>query len=285
MRFGLSGRPSVNAGEVAKLMEELLRRVRESTSGIKQVIPVMSGKGGVGKSLMTASLALAMKELGEDVAILDADLHGPSIPWLMGVVNESMGVAGEGRILPVVADGVGIVSVDLALERKDTPLAWRGPIKTRAILDLLALTDWGRTEYLLVDLPPGTGDEALTILRYLKPRLGGAVLVTIPGGLVKHVVQKAVNFLRIVGAPLLGLVINMAYFRCPVCGTRHDIFGEIMIPPNIKVLAEIPIDPELANHVSRGMLREYFKKESDWKRSVVEAASEILRVLNNRSRT
>ena len=285
MKFRLSSGAIVDAGKAAKLMEELLRKVRESTSGIKYVIPVMSGKGGVGKSLMTASLALALRELGKEVAILDADLHGPSIPWLMGVVNESMRATEEGKILPVVADDVGVVSVDLALERKDTPLAWRGPIKTRAILDLLSLTDWGRTEYLLVDLPPGTGDEALTILRYLKPRLGGAVLVTIPGGLVKHVVQKAVNFLKIVGAPLLGVVINMAYFQCPVCGTRHDIFGDVSVPPDVKVLAEIPIDPELARHVSRGELRKYFRMDSAWKRAVTSAVSEILKALETRPRT
>lgn len=285
MRFRLSSGSLVDAGKAAKLMEELLRKVRESTSGIRHVIPVMSGKGGVGKSLITASLALALKELGNDVAILDADLHGPSIPWLMGVVHDSMKATEEGKILPVIADGVGIISVDLALERKDMPLAWRGPIKTRAILDLLSLTDWGQTEYLLVDLPPGTGDEALTILRYLKTRLGGAVLVAIPGGLVKHVVQKAINFLRIVGAPLLGVVINMAYFRCPVCGTRHDIFGEVLLPPDVRVLAEIPIDPELAEHISRGELREYFRYESAWKRAVIGAASEILKALETPPRT
>ncbi len=285
MKFRLSSGAVVDTGKAAKLMEELLRKVRESTSGIKYVIPIMSGKGGVGKSLMTASLALALRELGKEVAILDADLHGPSIPWLMGVVNESMRATEEGKILPVAADGVGVVSVDLALERKDTPLAWRGPIKTRAILDLLSLTDWGRTEYLLVDLPPGTGDEALTILRYLKPRLGGAVLVTIPGGLVKHVVRKAVNFLKIVGAPLLGVVINMAYFKCPVCGTRHDIFGDVSEPLDVKVLAEIPIDPELARHVSRGELRKYFRMDSAWKRAVTSAVSEILKALETRPRT
>ncbi len=285
MKFRLGGGAVVDAGKAAKMMEELLRRVRESTSRIRYVIPVMSGKGGVGKSLVTASLALALKELGRDVAILDADLHGPSIPWLMGVVNESMSATEDGRILPVVADGVGVVSVDLALERKDTPLAWRGPIKTRAILDLLSLTDWGSTEYLLVDLPPGTGDEALTILRYLKPRLGGAVLVTVPGGLVKHVVQKAVNFLKIVGAPLLGVVINMAYFRCPVCGTRHEIFGEVSVPSDVKVLTEIPIDPELARHISRGELRKYFRHESDWRRSVMNAATEILKELDTSPKT
>jgi len=136
-----------------------------------------------------------------------------------------------------------------------------------------------------VDLPPGTGDEALTIMRYLKPRLGGAVMVTIPGGLVKHVVQKAMNFLKIIGAPLLGIVVNMAYFRCPVCGTRHDIFGEVSVPEGVKVLAEIPIDPELAKHVSRGELRKYFRSESDWKRAVIRAASEIVAALEQRSTT
>lgn len=285
MRFRLDRGQVIDAGKTAKLMEDLLKRVRESTSGIRYVIPVMSGKGGVGKSLITASLALAVKELGKGVAILDADLHGPSIPWLMGIVAESMRATDEGKIMPVIADGVGVVSVDLALERKDTPLAWRGPIKTRAILDLLSLTDWEGTEYLFVDLPPGTGDEALTIMRYLKPRLGGAVMVTIPGGLVKHVVQKAMNFLKIIGAPLLGIVVNMAYFRCPVCGTRHDIFGEVSVPEGVKVLAEIPIDPELAKHVSRGELRKYFRSESDWKRAVIRAASEIVAALEQRSTT
>jgi|AAFY01.1.fsa_nt_gi ATP-binding protein involved in chromosome partitioning len=217
---------------------------------------VLSGKGGVGKSLVAASLALSLRAMGRSVAILDADFHGPSIPWILGVEGSYVGATLEGKLVPVEVAGIGVVSVELMLNVRTSPVIWRGPLKARAIMDLLSQTLWGSRDYLIVDLPPGTGDEPLTIAQQLKVRPLAAVLVLTPGHMVKHIVMKAKEFLSLLGVPLLGVVANMSYFRCPKCGTITNIFGTLDVDPS-EVIAEVPIDPELAVAVERSKLVDY----------------------------
>lgn len=265
--------------EALKALQELNARVQKATKEIKNVVVVMSGKGGVGKSVVAASLSIALSKLGKKVAVLDADIHGPSIPWLMGIEKEHMMADEDGRILPVDAGGVKVVSVELAMNKKDLPLIWRGPLKTRAVIDLLSLVKWGSIDYLVVDLPPGTGDEPQTVVRYLKSKVLGAVLVMIPGNMVSHIVNKAKNFARILGINVIGAVINMAYFRCPHCGKTTDIFGmEGRI--DVEVLAKLPLDPGIAALADKGMLGKLFSYGSDelseWARGIMEVATKII---------
>ncbi len=262
--------------ERAELMKKLTSRVKEATSQIKEVIMVMSGKGGVGKSITSAALSIAFSRLGRRVALLDADVHGPSIPWLMGVEGKPMLADEEGRIIPVDAGGVGVVSVELAMDRKDLPLVWRGPIKTRAILDLLGMVKWGCLDYLVVDLPPGTGDEPQTVARYLSWKSPKGILVTIPGRMVTHIVNKAKNFASMVGIKVLGTVVNMSYFKCPECGHVERIFGQVG-DLGLNILAELPLDPLVSKAADEGRLRDLFLKGgSEWVRSVEELAGKIV---------
>ncbi|RLG79284.1 MAG: ATP-binding protein [Thermoprotei archaeon] len=264
--------------EIAEKLQELTRRARESTLGIKEVIIIMSGKGGVGKSIVTSGLALALAENDRNVAILDADFHGPSIPWLLGVEEERMMADEEGRIYPVKAGNVKVVSAELALDKKELPIIWRGPLKTRAVLDLLALVKWGNLDYLLVDLPPGMGDEAQTVVRYLKHIPLKAVLVMIPGRMVRHIVKKSRNFARMMGVEILGGIVNMAYFRCPHCGKTTNVFGYERLE-NIEIIAELPLDGTVAELANKGKLRELFLKEEyrrlEWVSKIREACKKI----------
>jgi len=264
--------------EVAEKLQELTRRARESTSGIKEVIIIMSGKGGVGKSVVTSALAIALAEVNRNVAVLDADFHGPSIPWLLGVEEERMMADEEGRIYPVEAGNVKVVSAELALDKKELPIIWRGPLKTRAVLDLLALVKWGTLDYLLVDLPPGMGDEAQTVVRYLKHIPLKAVLVMIPGRMVRHIVKKSQNFARMMGVEILGGIVNMAYFRCPYCGKTTNIFGYERLE-NIEIIAELPLDGTVAELANKGKLRELFLKEEykrlEWVSKIRETSKKI----------
>ncbi len=259
-------------------LKEILDKIREAIKPLKHIVVIMSGKGGVGKSVISASLALVLKKMGKPVAILDADIHGPSIPWLLGVEERRMFFSeSTGKIVPVEgSEGVGVVSVELALDRKDAPLAWRGPLKTKAITDLVSMTDWSKYEYLVVDLPPGTGDEALTVTRFLSPRLSGIILVLTPGKMVAHVVSKAKNFAYIVGSPIIGAVLNMAYFRCPVCGTVHRLFGEVG-DLGVELLTELPLDPKVSEFADQGELSKLIELGgSEWVDGVFKMGRKVL---------
>ena len=265
--------------EIWEEFHKLIQRVRTSTKDIKNVIIIMSGKGGVGKSIIASALSLAIAEKGFKVAILDTDFHGPSIPWLMGVVNERMEADDDGRIIPVNANGVDVVSAELALDKKELPLMWRGPLKTRAVLDLLALTKWGELDFLIVDLPPGMGDESQTVVRYLKDKVRGGVMVMIPGRMVSHIIKKSRNFARVTGIKILGAIINMSYFRCPHCGFETSIFGSADTG-DIKILANLPLDPQVADLANKGKLSSLFLKaefaNNEWLNKLRKAAEYII---------
>jgi hydrogenase maturation protease len=215
---------------------------------IQRVIAIMSGKGGVGKSLVTGLLATALAQEGYRVGILDADITGPSIPRLFGLHGPVS--AGSFGLLPLRSEaGVSVMSFNLLLESEDQPVVWRGPLIGRAITQLWGDVMWGELDYLLVDLPPGTADASLTTMQTLP--VSGIVMVTTPQSLSAMIVRKAVRMAHHVGIPILGVVENMAYFLCPDNGKRYEIFGpshtgEVSGLAGAPVLARLPINPLVA---------------------------------------
>ena len=224
------------------------RAPENSQSHIKKVIAVVSGKGGVGKSLVTSSLACAMRRRGRSVGVLDADITGPSIPKAFGLHDRARG--GEDCIYPVTsAGGVEVMSLNLLTENETDPVVWRGPVIAGAVKQFWTDVVWGELDYLFVDMPPGTGDVPLTVFQSLP--VDGIIVVTSPQDLVSMIVTKAVKMAELMHIPVLGLVENYSYFQCPDCGKRHAIFGESRIDQvaaglGLSVLARLPIDPALA---------------------------------------
>lgn len=223
-------------------------------SSVRKVIGVVSGKGGVGKSLVTSMLAVTFNRLGKKTAILDADITGPSIPKAFGVKERCRG--NEEGILPVVTEtGIKMISVNLLLEHETDPVVWRSPVITGTVKQFWKDVIWEDVDYMFVDMPPGTGDVPLTVFQSLP--IDGIVIVASPQELVSMIVQKAVKMAKMMNVPILGLVENMSWFMCPDCGKKHSIFGESHIEKvaegyNTQVLAKLPIDPELAKCVDEG---------------------------------
>lgn len=220
-------------------------------SSVKRVIGVISGKGGVGKSLVTASLARMMKEKGYNVGILDADITGPSIPKMYGVHEMARG--SEEGIFPCIAkDGTRIMSVNLLLEDEDAPVIWRGPVIAGVVKQFWSDVIWDDLDYLFVDMPPGTGDVPLTVFQSLP--VDGVVIVTSPQDLVQMIVKKAYNMAKQMNIPVLGIVENYSYVKCPDCGKELKVFGESHIEEiaaelGVPVLGKMPIDPNIAEMV------------------------------------
>jgi len=227
---------------------------QNANSNIKHVIAVVSGKGGVGKSLVTSLLAVAAHNKGKSVAILDADITGPSIPKAFGVNDRIM--QGEFGILPATTKtGIELMSTNLLLEHEDDPVVWRGPVISGVIGQFWSDVVWGDIDYMFVDMPPGTGDVALTVFQSLP--IDGVVLVTSPQDLVSMIVSKAVKMAQMMNIPVYGFVENYSYFQCPDCGKQYQIFGEskldeVAMSYGLPVLARLPIDPETAKHFDEG---------------------------------
>jgi Mrp family chromosome partitioning ATPase len=215
---------------------------------IQRVVAVMSGKGGVGKSLVTGLLATGLAREGYRVGVLDADITGPSIPMLFGLQGPLE--PGPVGIRPLHSrTGIEVISMNFLLEDEDTPVIWRGPLIGRAITQLWGDVMWGDLDYLLVDLPPGTSDASLTTMQSLP--VNGIVMVTTPQGLASMIVRKAVHMAQAVNTPIVGVVENMAYFICPDTGKQHFIFGpshvsEVMMTAGVPMLAQLPIDPQVS---------------------------------------
>ncbi len=220
-------------------------------SQIKKVIGVISGKGGVGKSLVTASLARLMRKEGYTVGILDADITGPSIPKMYGVHEMAKGT--EDGMFPCIAkDETRIMSVNLLLEEEDMPVIWRGPVIAGVVTQFWSDVMWGDLDYLFVDMPPGTGDVPLTVFQSLP--VDGVVIVTSPQDLVQMIVRKAYNMAKQMHVPVLGIVENYSYVKCPDCGKEIEIFGkshidEIAAGLGVPVLGKMPVDTQLAKAV------------------------------------
>ena len=223
-------------------------------SHVARVIAVMSGKGGVGKSLVTELLAVQAQKRGLRVAVLDADITGPSIPTAFGVKDRAMS-DGEG-ILPCRSEsGIALMSLNFLVENPADPVVWRGPVIAGAVKQFWSDVAWGDVDVMFVDLPPGTGDVPLTVFQSLP--VTGAVVVTSPQDLVSLIVEKAVRMAGMMDVPVLGLVENMSVFRCPDCGAEHRIFGpsragELASRHGIAATASLPIDPEYAKAVDLG---------------------------------
>ncbi|MBQ9594967.1 MAG: Mrp/NBP35 family ATP-binding protein [Synergistaceae bacterium] len=228
-------------------------------SVIKNVIGIVSGKGGVGKSLVTGLLASSMRDKGLRVSILDADITGPSIPKIFGLHEQ---VLSDGHnILPAITKkGIKVISMNLCLPNENDPVVWRGPVLAGVLQQFWEEVDWGFTDYMFVDMPPGTGDVPLTVFQSLP--LKGIIIVTTPQELVSMIVNKALKMAQLMNVPVLGLVENMAYFECPDCGKKHYLFGEgkleaIASEAGIALTAELPIVPGLAGLCDKGEIESF----------------------------
>jgi ATP-binding protein involved in chromosome partitioning len=226
---------------------------------IKHKIAVISGKGGVGKSTVTVNLGMAFAMHGyvNSVGILDADIHGPCVPKMLGLRGQKLQANPIG-VFPVMGPlGIKVVSMDFLLSSDEAPVIWRGPLKMKAIQQFLSDIMWGELEFLFIDLPPGTGDEPLSVMQLI-PDMDGVIIVTIPSEVSQVVVKKAVTFARQLGVPVIGIIENMSGFVCPKCGTEINIFkvgGGQKIAEDLSVpfLGSIPIDPEICRDSDNGI--------------------------------
>jgi Mrp family chromosome partitioning ATPase len=246
--------PPKNGPMVGPGIERLGKR------GIRNIIAIVSGKGGVGKSFVTSVLASDLKKRGYEVGVLDADLTGPSIAKVLGVAGKPR-KAPNGAIVPLrTVSGIKVMSINLVLDDPSMPVIWRGPIVNSVIRQLYWDVDWGELHYLLVDLPPGTSDAPLTVFQSLP--LDGVIVVSSPQDLASMIVSKAVNMAKKMEAPILGLVENMSYLRCPSCGETMNIFGEpkgekLASTLGLPFLGAIPLDPAIAKLSDEGRIEEY----------------------------
>ena len=238
-------------------------------SRIKKVIGVVSGKGGVGKSMVTSLMAVSMKRQGYNTAILDADITGPSIPKVFGIKEKAM--PSELGLFPITSKtGIEIMSINLLLENDTDPVVWRGPIIANTVKQFWTDVIWGDVDYMFVDMPPGTGDVPLTVFQSLP--VDGIIIVTSPQELVSMIVAKAVNMAKMMNIPVIGLVENMSYFECPDCDKKHYLFGESRIEEvakqyGIDVVAKMPIDSSLAGACDKGLIELF---ENNWLDPIVE---------------
>lgn len=249
--------------------EDFLEKLNDMSS-VKKVIGVVSGKGGVGKSLVTSLLAVTFQRRGFQTAILDADITGPSIPKAFGVKEKARGM--ENYILPVLTKtGIQMMSVNLLLDNETDPVVWRGPVIAGTVKQFWTDVIWKDVDYMFVDMPPGTGDVPLTVFQSLP--LDGIVIVTSPQELVSMIVAKAVNMAKLMDIPILGIVENMSYVECPDCGKRINVFGEsktkaVAADFGLQVLANLPINPVLANNCDNGLIELF---EGDYMESAADA--------------
>ena len=240
-------------------------------SNVKHVIGVVSGKGGVGKSLVTSMLAVTMQRAGYHAAILDADITGPSIPRAFGLKDVEIEGNEYGMFPPKTKTGISVMSLNLLVDEESKPVVWRGPVIAGTVKQFWSEVIWNDVDFMFVDMPPGTGDVPLTVFQSLP--LDGIVIVGSPQELVSMIVDKAVNMAKLMNIPILGLVENMSYFECPDCGKKHAIFGESKIEEvsaelGLPVLARLPINTKTANLVDKGAVE--LAGEDDIK-SAVEA--------------
>lgn len=229
-----------------------------SRSQINKVIAVMSGKGGVGKSLVTSSLAAKLKKKGYKVGILDADITGPSIPKMFGL-NETANGDGNGLYPVETSSGIKVMSVNLLLEDEEEPVIWRGPVISSVVKQFWSDVYWGELDYLLIDMPPGTGDVPLTVFQSIP--VDGAIIVTSPQDLVRLIVKKAYNMVVKMDIPVMGIVENYSYIECPDCGKKIAVFGESKIDEiaseiGVELLGKLPIVPAIAKLADEGRFDE-----------------------------
>jgi len=254
--------------------ESLIEKTHEFNS-INKVIGVVSGKGGVGKSLVTAMLSVLMSRKGYRVGILDADITGPSIPKMFGITQKAKG--DENGIYPAhTHNNIQVMSVNLLIDQADAPVIWRGPLLAGAVKQFWTDVLWGELDYMFIDMPPGTGDVPLTVFQSIP--LDGIVVVTSPQELVSLIVKKAYNMAKSMNIPVLGIVENMSYLKCPDCGKEIKLFGESRLTDtakelNLDVLGRLPIDPEMAQLADKG---EFDRFSNDY---LLQAADKIEKIV------
>ena len=267
---------SANCSSRQPSKEDFLEKLNDLSS-VKKVIGVVSGKGGVGKSLVTSMLAVTFNRRHFKTAILDADVTGPSIPKAFGMKEKAHGT--EQYIIPAVTKtGIEMISVNLLLDNETDPVVWRGPVIAGTVKQFWTDVIWKDVDYMFVDMPPGTGDVPLTVFQSLP--LDGIIVVASPQELVGMIVEKAVKMAEMMNVPILGLVENMSYFKCPDCGKEHKIFGdshidEIAERVGTRVLAKVPIDPDLRKSVDTGTVELFV---GDWFENAANIIEDELKV-------
>ena len=247
-------------------------------SHIHKVVGIVSGKGGVGKSMVTSLLAVAMNRKGYKTAIMDADITGPSIPTAFGLNDHA--VANDDGLLPeVTKNGIKVMSLNLLLEDQTDPVVWRGPIISGTVSQFWTEVCWGDVDYMFVDMPPGTGDVPLTVFQSLP--VDGIVIVTSPQELVQMIVKKAYNMAEMMHVPVLGLIENFSYLKCPDCGKEIKLFGESHIEDvaaelTLPVFGKIPLDPAFAEKADEG---KFYETENPYLQTAVRALSAMSRIM------
>ena len=271
---------SCGADCASRKKQESLLEAQNAFSNVKKVIAVVSGKGGVGKSLVTSLLAVLSRRNGHNTAVLDADITGPSIPKMFGIHDKAMGT--EDGILPVESrTGVKLMSVNLLLENDTDPVIWRGALIAGTVKQFWTDVLWGDVDYMFVDMPPGTGDVPLTVFQSLP--VDGIIIVTSPQELVGMIVEKAAKMAKMMNIPVLGLVENMSWIGCPDCGKKIFPFGEsqtakVALEEGIPLLAQLPIDPAVAKECDTGVI-ELFNE--DWMEPVISAVENCPKRIQN----
>ncbi|MEJ2241559.1 MAG: Mrp/NBP35 family ATP-binding protein [Candidatus Bathyarchaeota archaeon] len=235
------------------------QKLKKNMNRIKHKIAVISGKGGVGKSTMAANLAMAFALHGykNRVGVLDIDIHGPCIPKLLGVKGKKCQITPLGALPVTGPEGIKVVSMDFLVQSQETPVIWRGPLKMQAIRQFLSDFMWGELDFLFIDAPPGTGDESLSVMQLI-PEMDGTIIVTIPSKVSEDVVKKAVSFSRQMRIPIIGIVENMSWFKCPKCDEQINILGtgggkRIAEELDVPFLGQIPMDPKICEEADEGI--------------------------------
>ena len=256
------------------------KKIKAALSKIKNRLLIFSGKGGVGMSTVAANLSLALAEKGMQVGLLDVDIHGPNLAKMLGVEGKKMGAVGKDRILPVpITNNLKLVSMAFLLQNPDLPVIWRGPLKMKAIQQFLGDVEWGNLDWLIVDSPPGTGDEPLSIAQLIPAT--GALIVTTPQDVSVLDSRKAVNFARRLNLQIVGVIENMSGFICPHCGERIDLFkdggGEKAARElGVTFLGKVPIDPNIVESTDNGKPFVLNQPDSDATKAFVKIVEKIM---------
>lgn len=257
----------------------------DALKGVKLKLVTISGKGGVGKSLVTTAVALGFAMRGYKVGLLDGDVYGPTVPKMLGLKDVTLYVDQKtDKIIPVTGPlGVRVVSIDFALPSDDTAVIWRAPLVNQALRDFIAQVEWGDLDVLVVDLPPGTGDAPLTIAQSLQGGLDGSIIVTIPTDISRRIVLKSIDFSRKLNIRVAGVVENMCCFKCPDNDKVYYIFGKdagrkIAEAAGVPFLGGIPIDPELSQYLDTGRLHEFLAKDSETSRAVLSIVDKLIEI-------
>jgi len=283
--------PKISDENLKRLKEVLNNRIKQlgatevnleitfkKEQNIKYSIAIASGKGGVGKSTVSTNIAVSLAKLGQEVGILDADVHGPNIPIMFGI-NERPYVNEEKRIIPIERYGVKIISLGFLLDNPSTPVIWRGPLVTKAIEQLYNDVEWGKLDYLLIDLPPGTGDAALTVTQSLPLKYG--LVVTTPQEVSVADASKALRMFKEMKIPVLGIIENMSYFICPKCGERSEIFGRgggerMSLENGVPLLGKIPIEMKIREGGDKGIPAIAMEEDTETKKISFDIAKKII---------